>query len=100
MNEEKKFANLDEAVDYIIGNLSDSEKDLIKNADPSGLYLGLAGWVSREFVNNENLNIAELVYDQIKKNDPYYRENQDKPLHIHPDNITGLIIDELIGKLK
>ena len=100
MSEKKKFNNLDEAIDYIIDQLSDSERELIKNGDPAGLHMGLAGWVSKEFVYNEKLNITELVIDQIKNKDPYYRENQDKPLHIHPDNITGLVIDELISKLN
>ena len=100
MTEEKKFSTLNEAIDYIISQLSDKEKDMIKNGDPTGLHMGLAGWVNREFVNNENMNFAELVYEKVKNEDNNYKQAPNKPLYIHPDNITGFIIEELIEKLK
>ena len=46
MSEKKKFNILEKAIDYIIDQLSDSERELIKNGDPAGLHMGLAGWVS------------------------------------------------------
>ncbi|MGI9535255.1 MAG: hypothetical protein ACR2NW_09925 [Thermodesulfobacteriota bacterium] len=100
MHEEKKFSNLNEAIDYIVSQLSNNEKDLIKNGDPNGLQMGLAGWVNKEFVNNENMNFTELIYEKVKNEDPNYKQNPDKPLYIHPDNIAGFIIEELIEKLK
>ena len=96
----KKFSNLEDAIDHVIGSLSDSEKQLIINCDPAGIHLGLAGWVRSEIVSNENLNIVELIYDKIKNENTYYRENPDELHLIHPDNITGLIIDELIRRIK
>ena len=100
MTESKKFKNLDEAIDYIIGQLSDSEKDLIKNGDPASLQMGLAGWVNKEFVYSENMNFSELVYEKVKSEDPEFKSNPDKLLFIHPDNVAGIIIEELIEKLQ
>ena len=100
VTEEKNFNSLSDAVDYIISNLSDSEKDLIRNGDPAGIHLGLAGWVMREYVTNDDMNFTHLIYEKVKKEDPHYTDNPEKPLYIHPDNIAGFIIDEIIEKLK
>ena len=100
MCEGKKFSNLEDAIDYIISSLSDKELELIKKSDPASLHMGLAGWVNKEFVNSDRINLTELIYEKVVKQDPNYKEDPNKPLYIHPDNITGFIIEELIQKLK
>ena len=100
MSEETKFTDLSDAIEYVISQLSENEKDLIANADSAGLHLGLAGWVRSAILSNESLNLTELIYEKIRKENPYYNEHSEEPLFIHPDNITGYIIDELISKLK
>ena len=96
----KDFRNLEEAIDYIISRLSENEKELIINSNPAGLHLGLAGWVRSEIIGDANLNIVELIYNKIKKENKYYLENPDELQFIHPDNLTGFIIDELIARLR
>jgi len=100
MSEEKKFTDLGEAIEYVISQLSENEKDIIANGDSAGLHLGLAGWVRSEILSNESLNLTELIYEKIRKETPHYNEHSEEPLFIHPDNITGYIIDELICKLN
>jgi hypothetical protein len=100
MSEQKRFHDFDGAVDYIISRLDNSERELIENADPAGLHMALDRWIKNEYVFSETTNINELIYDKVKKEDPYYRDNPDEQLKIHPDNLSGIIIDGLIEKLQ
>ncbi len=100
MTERKKFNNFSGAIEYIISELDDSEKELIKNGDPAGLHMALDRWIKNEYVFSDTTNINELIYDKVKKEDPYYRDSPDEQLKIHPDNLSGIIIDRLIEKLK
>lgn len=95
-----KFQNLDEAVDHIIDQMSDNEKDMIKNADPAGIHMALARWVNTEYTSNQNYNFKELVLNNLRNEDPSVQEHPDKLIHIHTDNIVGIIIDYIIEKLQ
>jgi len=95
-----KFQNLDEAVEHIIDQMSDNEKDMIKNADPAGIHMALSRWVNMEYASNENYNFKELVLNKIKSEDPTLQGNPDNLVHTHNDNIIGIIIDSIIEKLQ
>jgi len=95
-----KFQNLDEAVDHIIDQMSDNEKDMIKNADPAGIHMALARWVNMEYASNENYNFKELVLNMLRNEDTSLQEHPDNLIHTHNDNIVGIIIDNIIEKLQ
>ncbi len=95
-----KFNNLDEATEYIINKMRDSEKDMIKNADPASIHLALARWANTQYVSNDNYNFKELVMDQLRDNDPSLKDNSDDLLYIHNDNIVGIVIDKIIEKIQ
>ncbi len=61
-----KFDNLDEAIEFVIDRMSDSEKDMIKNADPSGIHMALARWANTEYASNDNYNFKELILENIR----------------------------------
>ena len=86
-----KFTNLQEGIDYIIASLTQSEKDIIKNADPAGIHLALARWVNNNYISNGNYNFRELVLNKF---------NADEAVNIHTDNIVGILIDEIIKRFK
>ena len=86
-----KFKNLDEGIDYIIGSLTQSEKDMIKNADPAGVHMALARWADSEYISNDISNIKDLVVEKLQTEESEY---------IHNDNIVGVLIEEIIEKLK
>lgn len=98
MFDNQNFKDLDEAINYIINNLSDSEKDVIRNADPMGAHFALDRWIKSEYVSNESLNLEGLVSKKVKESDPDFSEEQSH--NIHPDDVAGIIIDELLKKLK
>ena len=93
-----KFQNLDDAVEHIIDQMSDNEKDMIKNADPAGIHMALARWVNTQYASNEIYNFRELVLNKLKNEDPSVQEHSDKV--IHNDNIVGIIIDSIIERLQ
>ena len=95
-----KFNNLDEATEYIINNMRDSEKDMIKNADPASIHMALARWANTQYVSNDNYNFKELVMDQLRDKDPSLKDSSDNLLYIHNDNIVGIIIDKIIEKIQ
>ena len=86
-----KFKTLDEGIDYIIGSLNQSEKDMIKNADPAGAHMALARWADIEYISNNNYNIKDLVLEKLQTKESEY---------IHNDNIVGILIDGIIEKLN
>ena len=100
MSNMNNFNDIDEAIDFIINQLSDEERELIKSSDPIGIQFALSKWIRTGFIIEGKNNLNELIHDKIKSEDPYYRENPDVPLVIHPDNACGFIIGELIKKLK
>ena len=95
-----KFQNLNEAVEHIINQMSDNEKDMIKNADPAGIHMALARWVNTEYASNENYNFRDLVLNNLKNEDKSLMEQPEKTIQIHNDNIVGIIIDNIIDKLQ
>ena len=97
MSKNKKFKDLDEAINYIISNLSDSEKDVIRNADPMGAHFALDGWIKSEYVSNKDLNFEELVSKKVEESDPDF--SKEKSHGVHPDDVAGIIIEELLKKL-
>lgn len=100
MTEHKKFDNLDDAIEHIISKLDNSERELIKNADPSDLHMALDRWIKNEYVFSDTTNMNELIYDKIRSENPYYSINSNERLKIHPDNLSGIIIDGLIEKIQ
>ena len=95
-----KFDTLDEATEYIINHMRDSEKDMIKNADPASIHMALARWANTQYISNDNYNFKELVLNQLREDDPSLQENGDDLLYIHNDNIVGIIIDKIIEKIQ
>ena len=95
-----KFKNLSEAVEHIINQMSDNEKDMIKNADPAGIHFALARWVNSEYASNENYNFRELVLKNLRDEDPSAIEQPKESIKIHNDNIVGIIIDQIIEKIQ
>ncbi len=95
-----KFSNLDEAVEYIINKMRDSEKDMIKNADPASVHMALARWANTQYVSNGNYNFKDLVLDKLKKEDPSLVEDSESEIYIHNDNIVGIIIDKIIEQIQ
>lgn len=86
-----KFNDLDEATQYIINNMSDSEKEMIKKADSASIHMALARWANTQYISDNNCNIKELVLKEI---------NPEKGTSIHNDNIVGIFIDRIIEKIK
>ena len=97
MSKKITFDSFDKAIEYIVTLLSTNEIELIKNSNPEGLHLGLARWIQSEFVNSNETNISELT-SKIIIEEIY--DNTSDETYIHPDNITGFIIDALITKIK
>ena len=95
MTKKFNFSSFDEAIEFIIKQLSLNEIDLIKNGNEQGLHLGLSRWVLSEFVNNRKTNISLLAREIIIDKTPGILDNE---AYIHPDNITGFIIEGLIRK--
>lgn len=100
MNERKIFDTFGNAIEFIIDQLNDGEKELIRNGDPVGLHMALARWIKNDYVFSGDTNINELVSEKVRNEDPYFKNRPDEKLIIHPDNLSGIIIDELIKKLK
>ncbi|NIP29801.1 MAG: hypothetical protein GTN59_04345 [Candidatus Dadabacteria bacterium] len=100
MSEKKIFSDFESAIEFIIDSLDDSERDLIKNADPAGLYMALDRWIKNDYVYSETTNINELIHEKVREEDPYYNNNPSANLTIHPDNLSGIIIEGLIEKLQ
>lgn len=92
-----KFNTLDEAIEYIINNMRDSEKDMIKQADPASIHMALASWANTQYVSNDNYNIHELVVKYLSDEDPSL---EDEKIYIHNDNVVGTLIDRIIEKLQ
>jgi len=95
-----KFNTLDEATEYIINNMRDSEKDMIKQADPASIHMALARWANTQYISNDNYNINELVIKQLRDEDPSLKEDSDEKINIHNDNVVGILIDRIIEKLQ
>ena len=100
MTENQKFNNLDEAIKYILDDLSADEKEVIKNADPMGAHFALDRWVKSEYLSNKDLGLSKLVSEFVRDSDPNYENNLDGSTQIHPDDVAGIIIDQLLAKLK
>ena len=100
MSGKKIFGDFSEAIDHIIGTLDESEIEAVKNADPAGLHMALDRWIKNDYVYSDSTNINDLVSHKVRGEDPYYKENPDKDISVHPDNISGIIIDGLIEKLQ
>lgn len=100
MSQNKKFNNLDEAIKYILDDLSADEKDALKNADPMGAHFALDRWVKSEYLSNKDLELSELVSNFVRDSDPNYEDSPDRETQIHLDDVAGIIIDQLLAKLK
>ena len=94
-----KFNNLDEATQYIINKMRDSEKEMLKNADPASIHMALARWADTQYISNDNYNIKQLVLNELKAGDDTIGENSVKDIFIHNDNIVGILIDKIIEKI-
>ena len=62
--------------------------------------MALERWMKNDFVFYYNTNLNELIYEKAKNDYPYYKINPKETFKIHPDNISGIIIDELIERIK
>ncbi|NIS09868.1 MAG: hypothetical protein GWO07_14225 [Candidatus Dadabacteria bacterium] len=100
MSGKKEFADFDKAIEHIIGTLDESEIEAVKNADPAGLHMALDRWIKKDYVFSDTTNINDLVCEKVKNEDKYYKDNPDAEITVHPDNISGIIIDGLIEKLQ
>ena len=94
-----KFNDLNEATQYIINNMRDSEKDMLKKADPASIHMALARWADTQYISNDNFNIKELVLNELKGGEDTTGENSVKDIYIHNDNIVGILIDKIIEKI-
>ncbi len=97
MAEKYQFQSFKELIDHIVGDLKDSEILMIKNADPMGIHYALDRWVKSEFLND---NIKELVSNKILEESSSTNNDADLKDNIHPDDISGFIIQEIISKIK
>lgn len=95
-----KFNTLDEATEYIINKMRDSEKDIIKQADTASIHMALARWANTQYVSNDNYNIQELVIKQLNDEDTAVNEEMDDKIYLHNDNVVAILIDRIIEKLK
>lgn len=97
MSEKNPFQSFEELIDHIVVDLKDSEILMIKNADPVGVYYALDRWVKSEFLDD---NIKELVSNKILEESSPTNDNVDQKENIHPDDISGFVIQGLISRIK
>lgn len=95
----KKLQNFDELIDFIVENLSQNELMMIKNADPAGIHFALDRWIKSEFLSNSDNNVKVIVSNKILEENPYTKDNIGLKESIHPDDISGFIIQEIIRKI-
>ncbi|NIS08051.1 MAG: hypothetical protein GWO07_04655 [Candidatus Dadabacteria bacterium] len=57
-------------------------------------------WIKFDYVFSDSTNINEVIRKKVKSEDPYYKDTPDEEINVHPDNLSGIIIDGLINKLQ
>lgn len=100
MTEQIKFASFEQAIEHIISTLDESEKDMIRHADPTGLHMALDRWIINDYVMSGTTNINELIHEYYREQDEHLKNNPGEQFSLHPDNLSGIIIDELYNRLR
>lgn len=99
MSDKNEYQDFEELINHIVANLSDSELLMIRNADPAGIHLALDRWIKSEFLSNSDNNVKEIVSNKILEESSSTKDNIDVNENIHPDDISGFIIQQIIRKI-
>ena len=87
----KKKLTIDEIVETELNRLSDEDKKaLLENPDYIDHHFGYGMYIRNEYIHSGKMKDPEQNTDP---NDPYYP-------YIHPDNLSEIIFEKIIEKIK
>jgi len=92
------FNSVEEGIDYIISRFDKDELQALLECSQSELHFSLGIWIKNEIIYNQDCNLAELLINSEKQNNPLYKEEKFPTPH-HHEELSHIVIEELIKKL-
>ncbi len=89
------FNNVEEGIEYIYNLLTIDELKLLRSCNLSELHFIPGMWIRNEFIYNDDCNLSQQINNRKIKNNSLYQKEKFPPL-LHPDEISHIVIDELI----